>query len=127
MKTMIGLEVHVQLATASKLFCGCPTKSSEPNTAVCEICLGMPGSKPVLNKKAVDFAVLVGLALNCKVNSDFFFSRKTYFYPDMAKNFQISQYEVPVGEKGFVDVDGKKIHKAFLADRNLVLRNLESL
>ncbi len=109
--TMIGLEVHVQLSTDSKLFCSCPTKGSdaEPNTRVCEICLGMPGSKPVLNKKAVDFALKVALALNCELNTEFFFSRKTYFYPDLAKDFQITQYEVPVGKNGFAEVDGKKI------------------
>jgi len=108
-KTIIGLEIHVQLATNSKLFCSCSTVSKEPNTSVCEICLGMPGSKPVLNKKAIDFAVLIALALNCKINENFFFSRKTYFYPDLAKNYQITQYEVPIGEKGFLEVDGKKI------------------
>ena len=109
MKTVIGLEVHVQLNTNSKLFCGCSTKGDEPNTSTCEVCLGMPGSKPVLNKKAVDFGLMVAYALNCKVNEQFFFSRKTYFYPDLSKNYQITQYEVPVGEKGFVEVDGKKI------------------
>ncbi|MEK6957962.1 MAG: Asp-tRNA(Asn)/Glu-tRNA(Gln) amidotransferase subunit GatB [archaeon] len=109
--TMIGLEVHVQLSTDSKLFCSCPTRGSdaEPNTRVCEICLGMPGSKPVLNKKAVDFALKVALALNCELNNEFFFSRKTYFYPDLAKDFQITQYEVPVGKNGFAEVGGKKI------------------
>ncbi len=108
---MIGLEVHVQLSTDSKLFCSCPTRGSdaEPNTRVCEICLGMPGSKPVLNKKAVDFALKVALALNCELNNEFFFSRKTYFYPDLAKDFQITQYEVPVGKNGFAEVGGKKI------------------
>ena len=110
MKTVIGLEVHVQLNTKSKLFCGCSTKGDEPNSSVCEVCLGMPGAKPVLNKKAVDYALKVALALNCKVNKEFFFSRKTYFYPDLPNGFQITQYEVPVGEKGFLEVDGKKIN-----------------
>ncbi len=112
MKTIIGLEIHVQLATNSKLFCSCPTKNSveeKPNTRTCEICLGMPGSKPVLNKKAVEYALMVASALNCKINKEFFFSRKTYFYPDLAKNFQITQYEIPVGEKGYLEIDGKKI------------------
>ncbi len=108
-KTIIGLEVHVQLNTKSKLFCSCPTKAEEPNTACCEICLGMPGSKPSINKKAIDYALMIALAMNCKINKEFFFSRKTYFYPDLAKNFQITQYEVPVGEKGFIEVNGKKI------------------
>ncbi|MEM4261478.1 MAG: Asp-tRNA(Asn)/Glu-tRNA(Gln) amidotransferase subunit GatB [Candidatus Diapherotrites archaeon] len=107
--TKIGLEVHVQLNTLSKLFCACPTKSVEPNTAVCEVCLGFPGSKPVLNKKAVNMALLIALALNCEVNRTFFFSRKSYFYPDLAKNFQITQYEFPVGSNGFLFVDGVNI------------------
>tara|TARA_Y100000310_G_scaffold345455_1_gene465189 strand:+ start:3334 stop:4710 length:1377 start_codon:yes stop_codon:yes gene_type:complete len=109
MKTIIGLEIHVQLNTDSKLFCGCSTKGEAPNTSTCEICLGMPGSKPVLNKKAVDYALIVAMAMNCKINKEFFFSRKTYFYPDLAKNYQITQYEIPVGEKGYLEVDGKKI------------------
>ncbi len=109
-KVMIGLEVHVQLATLTKLFCGCLTQASEPNSSVCEVCLGMPGSKPVLNKKALDFALKIALALDCEINKQFFFSRKTYFYPDMSKNYQISQYETPVGKKGFVKLkSGKKI------------------
>ncbi|VVC00076.1 Aspartyl/glutamyl-tRNA(Asn/Gln) amidotransferase subunit B [uncultured archaeon] len=111
---LIGLECHVSLNCDSKLFCSCPTRPSEaaadePNTRVCPICLGFPGSKPVLNKKAVDFGIIVALALNCRVNKEFFFSRKTYFYPDLAKDFQITQYEIPVGENGFVEVEGKKI------------------
>jgi len=106
---MIGLEIHVQLNTSSKLFCGCPTRGKEPNSAVCEVCLGMPGAKPVLNKKALDFAIMVATALKCEVNREFFFSRKTYFYPDLAKNFQITQYEVPIGENGSAEVDGKKV------------------
>jgi aspartyl-tRNA(Asn)/glutamyl-tRNA(Gln) amidotransferase subunit B len=109
---MIGLECHVQLDTYSKLFCSCPTKpeTEEPNSACCEICLGMPGSKPVLNKKALDYALKVALALNCKINEKFFFSRKTYFYPDMSKNFQITQYEIPIGSQGFIELSsGKKI------------------
>ena len=107
---MIGLECHVQLATDSKLFCGCPTLSEEPNTACCPVCLGHPGSKPVLNAKALDYALKVALAFNCEINQEFFFSRKTYFYPDMSKNFQITQYEIPVGMKGFIVLsNGKKV------------------
>jgi len=86
-----------------------PVLEDIPNSRTCEVCLGMPGSKPVLNKKAVDYAIMVAFAFNCKINNEFFFSRKTYFYPDMAKNYQITQYEVPVGEKGYLEVDGKKI------------------
>jgi aspartyl-tRNA(Asn)/glutamyl-tRNA(Gln) amidotransferase subunit B len=107
---MIGLECHVQLDTESKLFCGCPTQAEKPNSACCPICLGHPGSKPVLNAKALDYAMQVALALNCSLNKEFFFSRKTYFYPDMSKNFQITQYEVPIGVKGEILLSsGKKV------------------
>ncbi|MFH0837245.1 MAG: Asp-tRNA(Asn)/Glu-tRNA(Gln) amidotransferase subunit GatB [Candidatus Aenigmatarchaeota archaeon] len=106
----IGLEVHIQLNTESKLFCSCSNKfSSQPNTQTCSYCLGMPGSKPQLNKKVVDYAVKIGLALNCKINSEMFFSRKTYFYPDMSKNFQITQYEMPLCHSGFLEIADKKI------------------
>tara|TARA_Y100000310_G_scaffold342623_1_gene446630 strand:+ start:8512 stop:9915 length:1404 start_codon:yes stop_codon:yes gene_type:complete len=109
-KTIIGLECHVQLDTDSKLFCGCGTKADEPNSSCCEVCLGFPGSKPVINKKAVDYALKVALALGCEINPSFFFSRKTYFYPDMSKNFQITQYGIPVGKNGMVTLSsGKKI------------------
>ena len=84
---VIGLEVHIELDTNTKLFCGCPTKGSDkPNSRVCEVCLGHPGSKPVLNKKAVEFALKLCMALNCKISKELIFSRKSYFYPDMAKN-----------------------------------------
>lgn len=107
---IIGLECHVQLNTVSKLFCGCPTQANEPNSACCPICLGHPGSKPVLNAKALDYALKVALALNCEINPEFFFSRKTYFYPDMSKNFQITQYEIPMGLNGHITLaNGKKI------------------
>jgi len=109
LKTKIGLEIHTQLNTKSKLFCGCPTAAEEPNAATCEVCLGMPGSKPVVNRKAVEFAVKLALALNCKVPSGCFFSRKTYFYPDMAKNFQITQYEKPIAADGKLAISGKTI------------------
>ena len=107
-KAVMGLEVHVQFNTKSKLFCGCSTSEAEPNSHCCETCLGMPGSKPVLNKKAVDFALKLALALGCKVNNEFFFSRKTYFYPDLAKDYQITQFEIPVGEKGGVKLPSGK-------------------
>ena len=97
----IGLETHVQLDTNTKLFCSCPNKETdEPNEHVCETCLGHPGSKPRLNEEVVNQAVKASEALDCNVNEDVFFSRKTYFYPDMSKNYQITQYEVPVGEDG---------------------------
>lgn len=107
---MIGLECHVQLNTDSKLFCGCKTRAEEPNSACCPTCLGHPGSKPVINAKALDYTLKVALALNCSINGEFFFSRKTYFYPDMSKNFQITQYEIPVGVKGSITLSsGKKV------------------
>ena len=100
-KVKIGLETHIQLDTESKLFCGCSADlGEEPNTNTCEICLGMPGSKPRTNRKVVDYALKACLALDCSINDDVRFSRKTYFYPDMSKNYQITQYEIPVGENG---------------------------
>ena len=111
-KIMIGLEIHAYLDTKSKLFCSCSTDDTmvEPNSLCCPVCLGHPGSKPVLNEKAVELATKIGLALNCTINKDFFFSRKTYFYPDMCSNYQITQYEIPIAEKGFVDLsEGKRI------------------
>ncbi len=98
---VIGLEIHVELATDTKLFCSCPTHGTdEPNTRTCEICLGHPGSKPVLNKKVVEYALKLCMALNCKIAKQLVFSRKSYFYPDMSKNYQITQYELPLGEEG---------------------------
>lgn len=110
MKAKIGLEVHVQLNTRSKLFCGCPTKATEmPNSYVCETCLGHPGSKPRLNRKALEFATKVALALGCRLPAETFFSRKTYFYPDMPKNFQITQYETPIATDGAVELQKKTV------------------
>ena len=108
---VIGLEIHAEIDTKTKLFCGCPTKGSEePNTRTCPICLGMPGSKPVLNKKAVEFALKLCLALGCEISPELIFSRKSYFYPDMAKNYQISQYEIPLGKNGKLKLsNGKEI------------------
>lgn len=111
MSVMIGLEVHCQLNTESKLFCSCEAypKDASPNTSVCEICLGYPGTKPVLNKKAIDDVISIGLALGCEINKETYFSRKTYFYPDMSKNYQITQYEVPIASSGILEVLGSKI------------------
>jgi aspartyl-tRNA(Asn)/glutamyl-tRNA(Gln) amidotransferase subunit B len=118
-ETVIGLEVHVELATGTKLFCGCPNAfGAEPNTSVCPLCLGLPGSLPVLNEKAVEFALRVGEALHCRVPEESIFHRKNYFYPDMPKNFQISQYDEPICVDGWLEVDGTRvgIHRAHLEE-----------
>jgi len=109
MKPIIGLEIHVQLNTDTKLFCSCTTQAKKPNSACCPVCLGMPGSKPVLNKLALDYGLRLALALKCKIAKQAIFSRKTYFYPDMSKNYQITQYEIPLGFDGYLEVNGKKI------------------
>jgi aspartyl-tRNA(Asn)/glutamyl-tRNA(Gln) amidotransferase subunit B len=102
---VIGLEVHVQLLTATKAFCGCANHfGSEPNTNICAVCLGLPGALPVLNAKAVEFATLAALAINCQVRERSIFARKNYFYPDLPKGYQISQYDKPIAEHGFIDV-----------------------
>jgi aspartyl-tRNA(Asn)/glutamyl-tRNA(Gln) amidotransferase subunit B len=101
---VIGLEVHVQLLTATKAFCGCPNQfGSEPNTNVCPVCLGLPGSLPVLNAKAVEFAALASMALNCEVRERSIFARKNYFYPDLPKGYQISQFDKPLAEHGWIE------------------------
>lgn len=114
MHVKIGLETHVQLNTQSKIFCGCRNpvnlqEEPEPNTLTCETCLGLPGSKPRTNGAVIQEAMKVALALNFSIAEETYFSRKTYFYPDMSKNFQISQYEIPLASKGWVDIslDGK--------------------
>jgi len=103
---VIGLEVHVQLATRTKIFCGCPTSfGAPPNTNVCPVCLGLPGALPVLSRRAVELAIEAALALHCGVNSRSIFARKNYFYPDLPKGYQISQYDQPLAEHGWVDID----------------------
>jgi aspartyl-tRNA(Asn)/glutamyl-tRNA(Gln) amidotransferase subunit B len=102
---VIGLETHVELGTATKLFCGCPAKfGGEPNTQVCPVCLGLPGSLPVPSRTAIEYTIKIGLALNCSIAEWCRFARKNYFYPDMPKNFQISQYDEPLCTDGWLDV-----------------------
>jgi aspartyl-tRNA(Asn)/glutamyl-tRNA(Gln) amidotransferase subunit B len=110
---VIGLEVHAQLKTKTKIFCGCSTQfGAPPNTHVCPVCLGMPGVLPVLNRKVVEFALKMALATHCRIGRESRFARKNYFYPDLPKGYQISQYELPIAEQGFIDIEteagGKK-------------------
>jgi aspartyl-tRNA(Asn)/glutamyl-tRNA(Gln) amidotransferase subunit B len=111
-ETIIGLEVHAQLKTKSKMYCGCDTDyaSTEPNTHVCPVCLGMPGVLPVINRRAIEFTMMTALALNCIVSEYTKFDRKNYPYPDLMKGYQISQYDAPIGVKGYlnIEVDGRQ-------------------
>ena len=112
-EAVIGLEVHCQLATDTKIFCGCPARLTDGksvadvavNSNTCPICAGHPGTLPVLNKKAVEFAIRAGLATNCKINANSFFARKNYFYPDLPKGYQISQFQKPIVSNGTLEVE----------------------
>jgi len=122
-ETVIGLEVHLQFGTKTKIFCGCANEFGKaPNTSVCPVCLGLPGSLPVLNQTALHYAIKVALALNCKINSYIQFDRKNYYYPDLPKGYQISQFKYPIGHDGFIMIPTEKgpkkicIHRAHLEE-----------
>ncbi|GKU85659.1 hypothetical protein SLEP1_g294 [Rubroshorea leprosula] len=105
-EAIIGIETHVQLSTLTKAFCGCPCNyGSQPNTSICPVCMGLPGALPVLNSKVIEFAVKLGLALNCKLSLNSKFDRKQYFYPDLPKGYQISQFDMPIATGGYIDLD----------------------
>src|SRR3989344_3292123 len=110
-KPTIGLEVHAELNTKSKMFCGCANNPDEkrPNYLICPICAGHPGTLPVANEEAIKKVIKTGLALNCKIATESKFDRKNYFYPDLPKGYQISQYDQPLCEKGYLDIEGTKI------------------
>ena len=121
-EAIIGLEVHAQLLTHSKIFCGCSTKfGNPPNSQTCPVCLGMPGVLPVLNKKAVEYAIKIALAVDGKVNPESIFARKNYFYPDLPKGYQISQYEKPLAEGGSVEINSGNGEKKKIRIRRIHL------
>src|SRR5687768_15304699 len=104
-EVVIGMEVHAELLTRSKMFCGCSTQfGAPPNSQCCPVCLGLPGSLPVPNRAAVEHVLQTALALNCRINEHSIFHRKNYFYPDLPKGYQISQYDIPIGVEGYLDI-----------------------
>ena len=120
-ESVIGLEVHVQLKTVSKIFCACSTEfGREPNQNTCPVCLGLPGSLPVLNERVLELAIKVGLALQCRISSRIKFDRKNYFYPDLPKAYQISQYDMPVSSKGYLMIEVAAAHPSSLLSQKKI-------
>lgn len=108
-KVVVGLEIHVHLATRTKMFCGCELAyGQQPNSRVCPVCLGMPGVLPMMNRQAVEFAILTAMALNCRIAPYTKWDRKSYYYPDLPKNYQISQYDLPIGQNGYIEIPGER-------------------
>ncbi len=119
-ETVIGLEVHVELATKTKIFCGCSTEfGGAPNTHTCPVCTGMPGSLPVLNKQVVEYAMAIGLATNCKITQVCKFDRKNYFYPDNPQNYQISQLYLPIARDGYVEIEVENKEKVRIHEMHM--------
>ena len=128
---VMGLEVHAELSTKTKIFCSCPTEfGGEPNTHTCPICMAMPGTLPVLNEKVVEYAVKAGLATNCEISRDSKNDRKNYFYPDLPKSYQISQFDKPLCEHGYIEIEDDEVNqklviKEFLKEKGFTSKQIE--